>query len=187
MLPEKHIPALILIDVQNAIDDPVWGARNNPGAEDKLRHLLDAWRDAGASVYHVRHDSPEPQSPYRPGQPGNDFKPEAAPIAGEPIIAKTTNSAFIRTDFEERLRRSGHNSVVMAGVLASNSLEMSVRHAGNLGFDVCVVSDASWDVDTTDLHGRIWSAADVHALCLARINGEYARVISAAQAMEYVR
>ncbi len=187
MLPEKHIPALILIDLQIAIDDPVWGPRNNPDAEDKLRHLLDAWRDAGASVYHVRHDSLEPQSPYRPGQPGNAFKPEAAPVAGEPIVPKTTNSAFIGTDLEERLRRSGHNSVVMAGVLTSNSLEMSVRHGGNLGFDVRVVSDASWDVDTTDLDGRIWPAADVHALSLARINGEYARVISTAQALEFVR
>ncbi len=183
MLPEKQIPALIIIDVQNAIDDPAWGPRNNPGAEDSLHRLIEAWRHAAASIYHVRHDSTEPASPYRPGQPGNNFKAEVAPQPGEPIIAKQTHSAFIGTGLEETLRRASHQRLVMAGVLTNNSLEMSVRHAGNLGFEVDVVADACWAVDKTDLDGRKWSAQDVHALSLANMHGEYARVIDTARAL----
>ena len=101
-------PALILIDLQKAIDHSSWGQRNNPQAEANVARLLAAWRAARLPVYHVRHDSVEPASTYRPGQPGNEFKPEAAPVADEPVIVKHTNSAFIGTDLEARLRAAGH-------------------------------------------------------------------------------
>ena len=71
--------ALIVIDVQKAIDHPSWGQRNNPDAERNIAALLAAWRANSRPIYHIRHDSSEPDSTYRPGQPGHDFKPEAAP------------------------------------------------------------------------------------------------------------
>jgi nicotinamidase-related amidase len=168
--------ALLVIDVQNAIDDPKWGPRNNPGAEANIARLLAAWRDSGRAIFHIRHDSAFPDSPYRPGQPGNDFKREAAPRPGETVVAKRTNSAFIHTDLEQRLRRAGHNTLVIAGVLTHNSVEATARMAGNLGFDTIVVSDATWATDKTDLRGKRWPAEDVHALSLANLHGEYARV-----------
>src|SRR6266702_349334 len=102
--------ALAIIDVQKAIDHPAWarhGGRNHPEAERNIARLLEAWRRNGLPVYHVRHDSREPESAYRPGQEGNEFKPEARPLAGETIVAKQTNSAFIGTGFEEMLRAAG--------------------------------------------------------------------------------
>jgi nicotinamidase-related amidase len=107
-------PALLIIDVQNAIDDPRWrqhGGRNHPHAEHHIARLLEAWRERGQPIYHIRHDSQFPDSPYRPGQPGNDFKAEVAPLPGEPVIAKQTNSAFIGTDLEHRLRSAGHTTL----------------------------------------------------------------------------
>ena len=49
-------PALILIDLQKAIDDPSWGVRNNPGAEANVTRLLEVWREKSRPVYHVRHE-----------------------------------------------------------------------------------------------------------------------------------
>ena len=95
---------LLLIDLQNAIDHPDWGVRNNPFAEEEISRLLTRWRAEKWPVWHVRHDSVEPASHYRPGQPGHDFKPEVAPLPGEPVIPKRTNNAFIGTGFEDRLR-----------------------------------------------------------------------------------
>ncbi len=74
--------ALVVIDFQAAIDHPKWlahGGRNNPEAEGDIARLLAAWRRSGAPIYHVRHDSRFADSPYRPGQPGHEFKAEAKP------------------------------------------------------------------------------------------------------------
>jgi nicotinamidase-related amidase len=89
--------ALLVVDVQQGLDDPRWGARNNPGAERRISELLAAWRQAKWPIVHVQHMSQQPDSPLRPDLPGNAFKPEAMPQTGEAVIQKTVNSAFIGT------------------------------------------------------------------------------------------
>ncbi|MEL6186175.1 MAG: cysteine hydrolase family protein [Myxococcota bacterium] len=170
-------PALVVVDVQKAIDHPRWGPRNHPQAERVIAGLLALWRARGWPLFHVRHDSTEPDSPYRPGQEGHDFKPEVAPLAGEAVLAKTVHSAFVETELRERLMASGQDAVVFAGVLTHNSLEATVRASADLGFRSFVVADACWSVDTRDLRGHLWPAEDVHALSLAHMHGEYATVL----------
>jgi nicotinamidase-related amidase len=169
--------ALILIDVQAAIDHPSWGERNNPRAEENIRSLLETWRKTGRPIYHVRHDSTEPASHYRPGQPGNEFKPEASPRAGETIIAKRTNSAFIGTGLEAMLRSARHDVLVIAGVVTNNSVEATVRMAGNLGFETFLVEDATFTFGRNDWNGIFRSASEVHAMSLANMHGEYCVVV----------
>jgi nicotinamidase-related amidase len=167
---------LMVIDVQMAIDDPKWGPRNNPDGERNIALLLDAWRDAGLPIVHVRHDSVEPRSPYRPGTPGHGFKAEATPREDEPVVPKNANSAFVGTGLEDLLTARGVTTLVVCGVLTQNSVEATVRHAGNLGYRVFVASDACWAVDVRDLTGRLWPAEDVHQLSLAVMHREYAMV-----------
>ena len=107
-------PALILVDVQCAIDDPSWGGdRNNPDAEANMAILLARWRQKQWPVMHIRHASTEPNSTYRPGQPLFEFKKEVTPIEGERVIEKSVNSAFIGTNLEETLRSMGVEQVVI--------------------------------------------------------------------------
>lgn len=54
-----HHAALLIIDVQKAIDHPSWGKRNNPQAEQNIGRLLAAWRQAEKPIIHVRHISRE--------------------------------------------------------------------------------------------------------------------------------
>src|SRR5438067_643387 len=100
--------ALVLIDLQKAIDDPSWGVRKNPSAEANVARLLEAWRAARRPIYHIRHDSLDPDSTYRPGQSGHEFKEIALPHAGEPVIGKHKTNAFIGTQLENTLRSAGH-------------------------------------------------------------------------------
>jgi len=175
-----RIPAdavLMIIDLQKSIDHPSWGRRNNPGCEKAVMRLLAAWRARKMPIIHIRHDSREPNSHYRPGQPGNEFKPEVAPLPAETVIPKHTNSAFIGTRLEGLLRERGYGTLVVAGVITNNSVEATVRMAGNLGFDTYVVADACFTVDKRDLTGELHPAERVHALSLANMHGEYATVV----------
>ncbi|MBL8643712.1 MAG: cysteine hydrolase [Rhodospirillaceae bacterium] len=168
---------LLLIDLQKAIDHPSWGKRNNPEAENNAARLLALWRANGWPIIHVRHDSAAPDSHYRPGQPGHEFKPEVKPQTGETVLAKRTNSAFIGTDLEKRLRDGGHKALVVAGVITNNSVEATVRMAGNLGFNTYLVSDACFTFGRADLKGHFHSAEEIHDVSLANLHGEYCTVI----------
>lgn len=172
--------ALLVIDVQKAIDHPSWGVRNHLQAERNIAGLLAGWRRTGRPIYHVRHDSLEPDSHYRPGQVGNEFKPEAAPLDGETVIVKRTNSAFIGTALEARLRAAGQTVIVAAGVITNNSVEATVRMGGNLGFDVRLVEDAAFTFGRKDWDGVFRSAQEIHAMSLANLDGEYCTVTNTA-------
>jgi nicotinamidase-related amidase len=168
--------ALVLIDLQNAIDHPSWGVRNNPDAEDNAARLLDRWRRAGRPLAHVRHVSTEPQSTFRPGQSGVSFKEGTAPLAGEPVFTKHRPCALLNTPLEAWLRGRGIGELVIAGVVTNNSVEATARVAADLGFGVVVVSDATFTFGRDDFAGRPRTADEVHAMSLANLSGEYARI-----------
>ncbi len=172
--------ALVIVDLQKAFDDPVWGRRNNPEAEFQVACLLAAWRAGGRPVVHVQHLSREADSPYRPGQPGCDFKDEARPRAGECVIQKSTNNAFIDTGLAPFLGDRNIDTLVVVGVMTNSSVEATVRMAGNLGYRTYLVADATATVDRLDLDGRLWRAEEVQALTLANLHGEYATVTQTA-------
>lgn len=169
-------PALLIIDMQKAIDDPKWGRRGQPQTEDNLQLLLAAWRERRLPVVHIRHDLTDPQSPYRSGTEGNEFKAVVEPQIGEPVVDKRTNNAFIGTDLMDVLDELQIRSLVIGGVLLENSVDATVRMAANLGFEVIIPQDAVASTERTDLQGRVWSAEDVHALTLAVLQGEYAQI-----------
>lgn len=175
---------LLIIDLQKAIDHSSWGERNNPDAEERVANLLQAWRSTHRPVYHVRHDSTEAASHYRPGQPGNAFKAEAQPNPGEIVIVKRTNSAFIGTDLETRLRKAKQTVLIVTGVITNNSVEATVRMAGNLGFDAFLVEDATFTFGRKDWQGTWRTADEVHAMSLANLDGEYCSVVRTSEVLE---
>jgi nicotinamidase-related amidase len=176
------LPTLLVIDVQRAFDDPGWERRNNPEAETRVRGLLAAWRGAGAPVVHVRHESASPDGRFRRGTPAFEFKPEAEPLPGEPVIEKRANSAFIGTDLEDRLRADGAEKVVVAGLTTDHCCSTTARMASDLGFETWFVGDA------TATHARgDFDAETMHQTALASLDGEFAQVVTAADAIERLR
>jgi nicotinamidase-related amidase len=168
--------ALVLIDVQQGFDDPRWGARNNPDAERNIARLLTAWRAYRRPVMHVQHMSRVPDSPLRPGRPGNALRPEAAPLPGEPVFQKTVNSAFIGTSLEAHLRAAGIDTLVLAGLTTDHCVSTTVRMASNLGFTAIVVSDATATFERTGPDGEHYDAEQMHRAALASLHGEFATV-----------
>lgn len=174
--------ALIVIDVQQGFDDENWwGPRNNPECEDNIRALLNHWRNEGEPVVLVRHDSNTTGSPLRPGQKGNDFK---AGIDGahDLLVVKNVNSAFYGTpNLDQWLKRESISAVTICGITTNFCCETTARMAGNLGYDVTFVIDATHAFDRKTLEGDVISAAEISRTTAANLNGEFAKVKKTAE------
>jgi nicotinamidase-related amidase len=177
--------ALIVIDVQRAFDE--WEAagkrRNNPEAVARIAELLAAFRASHTPIFHIRHEGTRPSSSFAPGGTGYPVKDEAREREGEPVIVKRVNSAFIGTDLEHRLRVANIETLVICGATTNHCVETTARMAGNLGFDARLVRDATWTFDRVGPDGDAHSAEDIHAMTLANLNGEFARIVSASEAI----
>ena len=176
----RSLPALIVVDVQRAFDE--WEAagkqRNNPDAVARIVDLLKAFRASGAPIIHIRHEGTKPNSTFRPENSGYAVKDEAREQAGEPVIVKRVNSAFIGTDLENRLRAGNISTLVICGATTNHCVETTTRMAGNLGFDAALVRDATWTFDRVGPDGDTHSAESIHAMTLSNLNGEFARIVT---------
>jgi len=175
--------ALLIIDVQQGFDEPYWGERNNPQAEENIARLLNAWRAAKRPVFHVKHNSPLSQSPLHPRKPGNAYKDFASPRDGEAAFDKQVNSAFIGTDLETELRSAGIDQLLIVGLTTPHCISTSARMAANLGFNVKVVSDATAAHAGLGPDRKAIDADTMHYHALAALNGEFADIVTTAEAL----
>lgn len=178
--------ALILVDIQQGLDDPWYGMRNNPDAERNAARLLTLWRERGWPVVHIQHLSTNPESPLYPGKPGVPHKPEVAPLPDEPVMTKHVNSGFIGTDLEQWLRDREIADVVIAGLTTNHCVETTTRMAGNLGFNATLAHDACAAHELAGLDGTHYSGDQVHAMSMANIASEFADVLSTHEIMQRI-
>ena len=118
------------------------------------------------------------------GQDGADFQAAFAPLAHEHVVEKNVPDALVRTSLEQWLHARAIGGLVIVGVSTNGSVEGTARSAGNLGFETRVVSDATFAFGRLDYSGIARSAAEVHAMALANLDGEYASILTTGQALE---
>ncbi|MEV4443407.1 cysteine hydrolase family protein [Streptomyces sp. NPDC049577] len=183
--------ALIVIDVQKGWTDPVFPPRNNAAAEENIAALIDAWQTAGRPVVFVRHDSPKPDSPLRPGQEGNDLQDFVEQRRGkgggpELLLTKTVNSAFIGTpDLRSWLDAAGIRQIVVAGIMTNWCVDTTARMGGNLGYEVIVPIDATHTFDAAGPDGRVLSADELARATAVNLHaGGFAKVVATADLLD---
>jgi nicotinamidase-related amidase len=172
--------ALLPIDVQRGFDHPPWARRDNPAMETNGQRLLRVWRERGQPLFHVRHDSIHAGSPLHPSHPGNAFREGFAPLAGETVVAKSVNAAFIGTDLDLRLRRLGVDTLVLFGISTDMCVSTTARVASNLGYRTLVVADACACFDLPDGEGGTIPAESIARAHLASLRAEFAEVLDTA-------
>lgn len=173
--------ALLVVDVQRGFDDPHWGRRNNARCEANVAALIATWRERGRPLVFVRHDSRTPGSPLAPGTPGNAFK---VAVSGDPdlLVVKHTNSAFYgEPDLHQWLHERAIGALAICGITTNHCCETTARMAGNLGYRVFFVSDATHTFDRTAPDGSLIPAEDVQRMTEANLHGEFATVVATAE------
>ena len=172
--------ALLVVDVQRAFHDPVWGRRDNPACGENVAALIDAWRRRGEPLVFVRHDSTEPGSPLAPGTPGNAFQDV---VTGEPdlLVTKHVNSSFLGDPpLDPWLRERGIDRIAICGIQTNMCCETTARMGGNLGYAVRFVLDATHTFDLTGPDGTVLPAELLAQVSAANLDGEFAEVTSTA-------
>lgn len=176
--------ALVVVDFQRAFDDAeYWGRRNNPACEENVGALIEAWRARGQPVVFVRHDSDEPRSPLRPGEPGNALKDE---LGGTPdlLVSKRVNSAFHGDpDLAAWLHGNQIGTVVICGIQTNMCCETTARVGANLGFDVRFALDATHTFDLSAQDGGTLTADELARVTAANLDPEFGRVVSTTEAI----
>lgn len=170
---------LLIIDIQQAFHDPIWGNRNNPMCEENIKRLIDTWEKSGQPIIYVLHVSPSPGSLFYFKSPGCTFQSFIRPRKQDLILTKQVNSAFIGTKLQDILKELYAKSVVITGLTTNHCVETTTRMAGNLGFNPILVSDATATFDRRSLSGQWIPAEVIHNVTLANLNGEFAKIQTA--------
>lgn len=125
----------------------------------------------------VRHDSIKPDSPLRPGQPGNALQHQ---VSGEPdlLVTKHVNSAFYgESDLHNWLQNRGITGVAVTGIQTNFCCETTARMAGNLGYDTLFVLDATHTFDLPAYDGGTISADELARVTASNLQDEFADVV----------
>jgi nicotinamidase-related amidase len=175
--------ALIVIDVQSGFDDPKWGRRANPAAEENIGRLISAWTATGRPVVRVRHASPTSGSPLAAEAPGHAYKPVVADLEPALEIVKSVHSSFYGTpDLHAWLTGSGIRQVVICGIQTNRCCETTARMASDLGYEMLYALDATYTFDEGD-----FSAEQIMAVTAVNLHGHFGRVADTSELLSLVR
>ncbi|MGD6993712.1 cysteine hydrolase family protein [Sutcliffiella horikoshii] len=180
-------PVLLVVDVQKGFDDPTWGQRNNPDAEDRMLELMKSWRQKEFPIIHVQHVSQDPNSKLHPSNPGFSLKPGFEPMEDEYFIRKNVNSCFIGTQLDSYLKENGYQTLFVIGLTSNHCVSTTVRMAGNLGYRTYVCSDATAAYEAVSFDGLKLSAEDVHRHALSALHKEFAEVITSKEVLKLIQ
>ncbi|MEQ8586826.1 MAG: isochorismatase family cysteine hydrolase [Thalassobaculaceae bacterium] len=89
--------------------------------------LIREWLDLGA---------------WKEGTWGTAFVDGLGPVAGEHVVTHTRNSGFQDSTLAQVLFKLGARHLICCGVSTAYTVEGTVRHATDIGYEVTVASDA---------------------------------------------
>lgn len=172
--------ALLVIDVQDSfrLDEARWATRSNPDFEPNLTRLVDAYRAAELPVIFILHQDDDEM--FRAGSPYVRLQPFLHARADEPVLAKTTRNAFTSTRLADLLAERGVRRLAVTGIQTEQCCETTARVAGDLGYDVDFVTDATLTFPITDPRtGDVQPTDAITRATEFSLRGRFARITAA--------
>ncbi len=132
---------LLVIDVQEEYRSGVLALPALDRALPEITRLLAAARAAGAPIVHVHHLGIS-GGLFDPQGFRGQIMPEAAPLPGEPVVAKRLPNAFSGTELHELLQKLGRLDLIVCGFMTHSSISTTVRAAKDYGYRCTLVDSA---------------------------------------------
>jgi nicotinamidase-related amidase len=173
--------ALVIIDAQGEYRS---GRMALPGIDPALARIADILaraRAAGTPIFHVAQIG-QAGTLFDPNTGCGAILPQAAPVAGEPVVMKRLPNGFAGTELHERLQQSGRGNLILAGFMTHMCISASARAALDLGYQTTVIGDAT-ATRALPAHdgGAPISSDTVHRTALAELADRFAAVVAAAE------
>ncbi|WP_223529849.1 cysteine hydrolase family protein [Pseudomonas sp. GL-R-19] len=171
--------ALIVVDIQNDyFPQGKWPLVGADAAADNAVRLIKAFRDAGDSVVHIRHEFTSEEAPFfTPNSEGAKLHPKVLNRANEPVVLKHFVNSFRETELKSILDEQGIKELVVVGSMSHMCVDGITRAAADFGYKVTVIHDACATRDL-EFNGVAVPAAQVHAAFMAALAFAYASVVS---------
>jgi nicotinamidase-related amidase len=182
--------ALIVIDVQESFRQrPYFRAEELPGFLRNVQALIDGCQARGIPVVQVFHrertdvasDPFAASSGYVRAMP--ELKLHADAVFHKHVHSAMFGTAADGTTLESWLRAHGIGELLITGIRTEQCCETTTRHASDLGFGVRYVTDATLTFPMRTRSGREVSAAEIRERTEMVLEGRFARVVSAADAL----
>jgi nicotinamidase-related amidase len=172
--------ALIVVDIQNDyFPQGKWPLVGADDAADNAVRLIEAFRKAGDSVVHIRHEFTSEEAPFfTPNSEGAKLHPKVLNRADEPVVLKHFVNSFRETALKSILDEQGIKELVVVGSMSHMCVDGITRAAADFGYKVTVIHDACATRDL-EFNGVTVPAAHVHAAFMAALAFAYASVVSA--------
>ncbi|WP_223461676.1 MULTISPECIES: cysteine hydrolase family protein [unclassified Pseudomonas] len=171
--------ALIVVDIQNDyFPQGKWPLVGADAAADNAARLIKAFRDAGDSVVHIRHEFTSEEAPFfSPNSEGAKLHPKVLNRADEPVVLKHFVNSFRETELKSILDEQGIKELVVVGSMSHMCVDGITRAAADFGYKVTVIHDACATRDL-EFNGVTVPATQVHAAFMAALAFAYASVVS---------
>ncbi|PRA54720.1 MULTISPECIES: cysteine hydrolase family protein [Pseudomonas] len=172
--------ALIVVDIQNDyFPQGKWPLVGADAAADNAARLIQAFREAGDSVVHIRHEFTSEEAPFfTPNSDGAKLHPKVLNRDNEPVVLKHFVNSFRETELKSILDEQDIKELVVVGSMSHMCVDGITRAAADFGYSVTVIHDACATRDL-EFNGVAVPAAQVHAAFMASLAFAYASVVSA--------
>ena len=172
--------ALIVVDIQNDyFPQGKWPLVGADAAADNAARLIQAFREAGDSVVHIRHEFTSEEAPFfTPNSDGAKLHPKVLNRDNEPVVLKHFVNSFRETELKSILDEQDIKELVVVGSMSHMCVDGITRAAADFGYSVTVIHDACATRDL-EFNGVTVPAAQVHAAFMASLAFAYANVVSA--------
>lgn len=176
--------ALVIIDHQAEYTTGRVPLSGIDAAVAQIAELLRQARAAGAPVIHVVHQSKPGAALFDPQGPGAAIIAGIEPQPGEVVVGKGLPNSFAGTTLDAELKKTGRQSLVIAGFATHMCVSATTRSALDHGYASTVVAAACATRDLPDpLGGAAIAAAEVQRTALAELADRSATVVADASVL----